>query len=339
LEAKEKIMATRRTTIVGVFSDKALAERAIDALKDAGFSNEEIRYSGHTTGVGFFENLKSWFTGEETGTTGDVAKDLTKLGVPENEADYYAREYAAGHPIVAVKSPGHEADAASILRSNGSLQYDMAPGTAGAAFNQPPIVGKEQDYVQRADIPSAQGIAEPSMGTRQGVDYTRQDVIREAQVPPQPRETGMAGRDIGVTDEEAQALRLREEQLRVEKQRVQKGEVRVRKEVVEEQQSIDVPVRHEEVVIERHPLVEPRPTDIPVGQDEVIRVPISEEQVTVSKQPVETEEIALKKREVEEQKRASGTVRREEAHIEPIGDVSIQERGDQDLGPQEKRRP
>lgn len=331
-------MATRNAPIVGVFSDRTMAERAIDALKDAGFSNDEIRYSGHTAGGGFFENLKSWFTGEEAGTTGDVLKDLEKLGVPENQANYYAREYAAGHPIVAVKSPGHEADAVSILRSNGSINYEMAAGTAGAAFNQPPIVGKEQEFIQRTttDIPSAQGISETSMGVRQGIDATRQDVIRETQVPPQPRQTGMAGRDIGVTDQEAQALRLREEQLRVEKERVQKGEVRVRKEIVEEQQSIDVPVRHEEVIIERHPIVEPRPTDIPVGRDEVIQVPLSEEQVTISKQPVETEEITLKKREVEEQKRASGTVRKEEARIEPIGDISIQERGDQDLGRPER---
>src|SRR5260370_40210811 len=57
---------------------------------------------------------------------------------------------------------------------------------------------------------------------------------------------------------------LREEQLNVEKQRVQKGEVRVHKEVVTEQQRIDVPVSHEEGVIEHLPASEARAAYTPI---------------------------------------------------------------------------
>jgi len=331
-------MAIRRTAIVGAFSDTTLAERAVDALKDAGFSNDEIRYSGATTGGSFFDNLKSWFTGEEAATKGDVVQDLKNIGLPENEANYYAREYTAGHPIVAVRAAGREDEAMTVLRSNGSFQ--VSPGTAGA-FNQSPGMGKEREYSQSSQYESQAGYTgvEPSL---QGAGYEHPagpaGGINEPSVPPQSVDTGIAGRGLGATDEQAQALRLREEQLRVEKQRVQKGEVRVHKEVVEEQQNIDVPVRHEEVVVERHPIIEPRPTDIPVGQDEVIRVPISEEQVTVTKQPVETEEIALKKRQVEEQKRVRGTVRREEARIEPAGDIPVQDQEIRDKEIRDKER-
>src|SRR5262249_30079252 len=48
-------------------------------------------------------------------------------------------------------------------------------------------------------------------------------------------------------------LQLHEEELRPRKQPVEKGEVRVRKEVVTEHKTVDVPVRREEVVIERRP--------------------------------------------------------------------------------------
>jgi len=331
-------MAMRRTTVVGVFSDRNMAEHAVDELKDSGFSNDEIRYSGATAGGSFIDNLKSWFSGEEPASQGDVAADLKNIGLPEDEAGYYAREYAAGHPIVAVRSPGREAEAMAVLRSNGSFQ--VAPGATGEEFNQSAVLGKVQDYSESSQYESQAGYTGPAE-MRQGVGYERPTGpaggINEPSVPPQSVDTGMAGRDAGTIDEQGQSMRLREEQLRVEKQRVQKGEVRVHKEIIEEQQTVDVPVRREEVVIERRPIIEPQPTDTPVGQDETIRVPVSEEQVTVTKQPVETEEITLKKRQVEEQKRARGTVRREEARIEPTGDISQQDLSQQNLSDEERR--
>ena len=124
------------------------------------------------------------------------------------------------------------------------------------------------------------------------------------------------------TDPE-QRMQLREEQLRVGKQAVQTGEVGLRKEVVSEQQTVDVPVTHEEVVIERRP-GSSQPSDTPIGEEETYRVPVREEQVSVQKQPVVREEIALGKRQVQDTQQVSETVRREEARIERKGDVNIQ---------------
>jgi uncharacterized protein (TIGR02271 family) len=122
---------------------------------------------------------------------------------------------------------------------------------------------------------------------------------------------------------------LREEQLNVEKQRVQKGEVRIHKEVVTEQQRIDVPVSHEEVVIEHLPASEARAADTPIGQSETIRIPVSEDQVNVTKQTVETGEIDVTKRNVQGEQRVTGSVRREEPRIEKSGDIDI--RSDDDV--------
>ncbi|GHO94767.1 hypothetical protein KSF_048150 [Reticulibacter mediterranei] len=321
-------MTTRRTTVVGVFNDKTLAERAIDALKDAGFSNDEIRYSG-ASGGGFFDNLKGWLAGEGTGTTGNVESDLKNMGVPEGEANYYAGEYEAGHPIVAVKSPGHENDALAIMRSNGSSHYEMTSDATGTAA---PYTSRDKDYTGTTmDTGMRTGYAQQSgMTSDEAARNAQPGMINETAVP----DTGTTSRDINMMGENApQSVRVREEQLRAEKQRVQKGEVQVHKEVVEEQKSFEVPVRHEEVVVERKPIVEPRPTDVPLGQDETIHIPVSEEQVNVTKTPVESEEISLRKRQVEEQKRVSDTVRREEAHIEPSGDVPIVNESDEEKRP------
>ena len=117
-------------------------------------------------------------------------------------------------------------------------------------------------------------------------------------------------------------VQLREEELRARKQPVQTGEVQIRKEVVEEQRTVDVPVTREEAVVERRP-VEPRPADAPVGEEETIRVPLRGEQAEVEKRPVVTEEVEVSKRPVQETQRVTETVRREEPRLEREGDVEL----------------
>jgi uncharacterized protein (TIGR02271 family) len=113
--------------------------------------------------------------------------------------------------------------------------------------------------------------------------------------------------------------------LRVHKETVQRGEVRLRKEVVTENQSIEVPVTREELVIERVPAEGREATgEIGAGEQE-IRVPLSEERVHVEKKPVVNEEIRVGKRQVQDTKRVSDTVRREELRTEQEGDVKAEE--------------
>jgi uncharacterized protein (TIGR02271 family) len=124
--------------------------------------------------------------------------------------------------------------------------------------------------------------------------------------------------------DERRRMQLREEQLQVYKQPVQTGEVRLGKEVVSEQKTIHVPTTREEVYIERRP-ASGEVSDTPIGEGETIRVPVSEEQVTTTKQTVETGEVALGKRQFQKTQRVSDTVQREEAHVERDGEVNIEE--------------
>jgi uncharacterized protein (TIGR02271 family) len=133
-------------------------------------------------------------------------------------------------------------------------------------------------------------------------------------------------RSVRPGQETERTVRLREEELQARKVPIEKGRVQIGKDVVEEQQTLEVPVTREEVTVERRPIGR-EPSDTPVGQGgEDIRVPVREEQVSVEKRPVVTEEIRVGKRKAQETQQVSGTVRREEARIEGTGDVDVERR-------------
>ncbi|MGZ3378642.1 MAG: YsnF/AvaK domain-containing protein [Isosphaeraceae bacterium] len=118
---------------------------------------------------------------------------------------------------------------------------------------------------------------------------------------------------------EGATIQLHAEELQAHKQRVETGAVRVRKEVVTEHRTIEVPVQREEIVIERR-----APTGEPI---EEIRIPVSEEQVTVEKRLVVKEEVTVGKRVVESTERVGGEVRKEVVRVEREGDVDIHQDG------------
>jgi len=151
-----------------------------------------------------------------------------------------------------------------------------------------------------------------------------------------------AGEGARVRTEEGAHIELVEEELRARTRRVQTGEVTIRKEVVEETRTIEVPVRREELVIEQHPVrrtpvdtsATPPPVTDPLVQQlmdrlrsmqpgESLRIPIVQEEVVVSKHPVVVEEITIGKRRVQETAKVADTVRREKARIEHQGDIKI----------------
>ncbi|WP_419954669.1 YsnF/AvaK domain-containing protein [Neobacillus niacini] len=123
-----------------------------------------------------------------------------------------------------------------------------------------------------------------------------------------------------------QSLELREEQLDVNKQRVQTGEVEVKKDVVEEQKTVNIPVTHEEVYVERRSVDKTDADTItPMGDAEAIHVPIVEEKVEVTKKPVVAEELVIGKKQVTETQQVTENIKREEAKVTKEGDASVNE--------------
>ena len=128
---------------------------------------------------------------------------------------------------------------------------------------------------------------------------------------------------------------LRGEVLRTYKERVQRGEVRLRKEIVTEKQNIEVPVTREELVIERVPASgEAQAGEIGTDTNQEIRVPLSEEHVRAEKQPVVNEEVRVGKRAVQNTEHVSDNVRHEELRVDKSGDVNV----DSDVSKAGKRK-
>ena len=162
-----------------------------------------------------------------------------------------------------------------------------------------------------------------------GYDYEHQTAETQTATGYKPTsaqaQSSMQSAKSDVQDEfhQPRSLRLREERLNVSKERMQSGEVNLHKEVVSEQKTINVPVTHEEVVIERRAVTGGQTDNTPIGEGETIRVPVSEEQVNVTKNTVVTGEVGIGKRAVEETQQVTDTVKREEARIEQQGNAPI----------------
>ncbi len=193
-------------------------------------------------------------------------------------------------------------------------------GTAGFAANDAPVRGTGTEYTGPGDYQRAPADA----------GYATTPVDSDYASAAAPVSTGYAGASAAtptVGTDTDRTVQLHEEQLRASTQAVQTGEVTLRKEVVTETKSIDVPITREEVVIERHAVSGGAATNFDTQTDEVIRVPVMEEQVTVQKTPVVTEEISLGKRQVTENQHVTDTVRREEAYIDNPDNVDVLDRG------------
>jgi uncharacterized protein (TIGR02271 family) len=135
-------------------------------------------------------------------------------------------------------------------------------------------------------------------------------------------DAGVFANQPSSTAAEEQRIQLIAEVLRVHKERVQRGEVRLRKEVVTENQNIEVPVTREELVVERVPVENRDAGAAQVGSGEKeIRVPLTEERVNVEKKPVVTEEVRVGKKQVQDTKRVTDTVRHEELRSDQEGEV------------------
>ncbi|SFB61718.1 conserved domain-containing protein [Cohnella sp. OV330] len=136
--------------------------------------------------------------------------------------------------------------------------------------------------------------------------------------------SGASTSSVADNVQDADTLRLHEERLNVDKERVRTGEVSVHKDVIEERQTIDVPVQREEVVIERHAIQGEATDGAAIGKDETIRIPVSEERVEVTKRPVATEEISIGKRVVQDTEHVSETVRKERADLDRSGHPAVE---------------
>ena len=124
------------------------------------------------------------------------------------------------------------------------------------------------------------------------------------------------------------AMTRSEERLNVGKQRVQTGRARLRKHIVRDTQTVNVPVEREELRLEREPITDANVGDAMSGpemtEDEV-EVTLSEERPVVSTETVPVERVRVGKEVRTDTEAVSADVAREEIEVDADGD------GDADL--------
>ena len=128
----------------------------------------------------------------------------------------------------------------------------------------------------------------------------------------EPRRGAVAG-----GEREARVTRS-EEELAIGKRAVEAGEVGVRKTIETERVRESVPVRREEVTVERRPVEAGAAGDAEL-REETIRVPVTEEEVTVEKRVVPKEEVVIRKEAVQEEQIVEDTVRKERIDVDEQG--------------------
>ncbi|HLR58948.1 MAG TPA: DUF2382 domain-containing protein [Pseudogracilibacillus sp.] len=130
-------------------------------------------------------------------------------------------------------------------------------------------------------------------------------------------------------DDDERVMELKKEKLNVDKEKVQTGEVDVKKVTKEETETVEVPVEKEEIVIERKSALgrEVKDGEIvdsdPHKDDEEIHIPITEERVDVNKDTVVDDEVVIKKDKHRENKTFTEDVKHEDIEVE--GDTELNE--------------
>ncbi|ADJ49782.1 hypothetical protein AMES_7957 [Amycolatopsis mediterranei S699] len=116
----------------------------------------------------------------------------------------------------------------------------------------------------------------------------------------------------GKRDDRA-AMTRSEERLNVGTEQVETGHVRLRKYVVTEEQQVTVPVRHEEVRVEREPITRADGTaEIGEAEQDVI---LHAEKPVVRKETVPVERARLRTETVSDEQTVSGKVRKEQFEV------------------------
>jgi len=310
--------AKQSHTVVGVFEDRTHADQAVAELKRAGFREDQIgaamRHADAATTTSD--------TYAEEGGVGGVLAGLG-LGALAGLGDLSG--------VIPVIGPAIAGGTLGIILSNAAAGA-VAAGLAGALIGAG--IPEEDAKYYHGEFEAGRTIVTVHADGRSAEATTilRRHGAYDMSTRGSAVSSSAAGRTAAsatartTTASGGDTIQVKEERLHAEKRPVETGQVTVRKEVHTETKHIDVPVEREEVVIERTP-VHGKVAAGTIAEGEEVRIPVREEQVTVSKDAVVKEEVKVGKRVVQDTEHVTGDVRKEEVKVEQTGDVDVRTGG------------
>ena len=279
-------------TVAAYFPSQASIESAITKLKEAGFQQSQIGVAASTSSP-LKEDGES--TAYKTGRTAGSAWEKFKGIFEGNAAEPYAGEKTGEtfNDNVVTPDPAYDAE-------------DLHGSLTGLSVSQ------EHSRYMSHRLGSGEGgvvtvnAAGRGQEAREILQESGGDVGAEA-----------ANYDYGTAPATGgQNIQLFGEVLRVHKDRIKSGEVRIRKEVHSTTQTIEVPVTREELVVERVPVSSQTVATGTAFQGEELRIPLSEERASVTKEAVVREEVRVGKKEVTNVETLNEKVRSEELKVD-----------------------
>ncbi|AWB82687.1 photosystem reaction center subunit H [Corynebacterium yudongzhengii] len=146
-------------------------------------------------------------------------------------------------------------------------------------------------------------------------EHAAEDKVAAEKAAAEKTETEPAA---GNTTNEGEMIRS-EERLKVDKEKQDAGEVRLRKYTVHDTETVEVPVEREEVSVERTPISEEEAKNITnqkVGDNDEASVTLHGERVNVSKESVPVEKVNLNKETIQDTETVTEDVAKERIESE-----------------------
>lgn len=344
-------------TIVALYDTIEQAKQAVQALKDAGYTDTDISLIANDTTGEYARDLsvKAPADGAATGATagaiigglggllvglgalvipgvgpvlaagplaaavstligagvgaaaGGLLGALVDLGVPEEEAGYYAEGVRRGGALVTAHVDDSRVDnARRILQNYNPVNINeraaawKSAGWTGYSKDAKPYTAEEV-RAERARYYT------PSMTTN-----TMNTKTMNANM------TNMNAKNLDKGGEVT--IPVVEEKMNVSKREVEQGGVRVHKYVKERPVEADVSLREEHVRVDRRPV--DRPTTAGIGdtfKDTTIEVTQKAEQAVINKEARVVEEVVVRKDVDQRTEKVRDTVRRTDVEVEELG--------------------
>jgi uncharacterized protein (TIGR02271 family) len=179
------------------------------------------------------------------------------------------------------------------------------------------IINKEKFYIPRDLVESYDGTI---VHFRITEEDAKSRFLRDS--PPSESESSSSSfYEIGTRREETEqqetTVPITEERLNVSK-RTYEQQATIKKEPIRETKTVEVPVTHEELIVEKRKPSSTTPTssDIrPVESETEIIIPLKREEVQVTKEPYVKEEVIVKKKPVTETHTVSEEIRKEKVKV------------------------
>jgi uncharacterized protein (TIGR02271 family) len=233
-------------------------------------------------------------------TAGGLISGLTRLGVPEEDANYYAEGVRRGGTLVSAEASDNLAErAVAIMKRHGAIEIDKR----AAEWRDEGWSGFDANATHAAFNTFASG--------GDDANAAASEVTAEHQRPLAARGSAAPQGQVAVP--------VVEEQLQVGKREVERGGVRVQTHVTEKPVEENVDLREEHVNVERRPVDYTfHGTESEAFKESLVEIREAYEELVVKKKARVVEEVVVNKDVEQRTETVHETLRRTDVNVEPI---------------------